>query len=460
MKRMLIFITCLSLMGVVAAQDTLRFSLAEAVEFALENNYTLKNSATDIEIAKKKIWETTAIGLPQVSIDAQYLNIFKVPIAWFPTTNLSIVNEIPADAVVTSEAITQGLSIGSSPGPKSPIPLGVKENITANLVVSQLIFSSDYIVGLQAAKTFRLISEQSHQKNETEIKQLIYDSYHLVLVLTESQKIVEEILENIIKTEEEVRQMFEAGFMEETDVDQISLTRTTLENSSKLLVRQIDVAIKLLKFQMGMNLEEEIILTENLDLLIAEIDVESLLAQQFILGENIDYQIISTTEKVNELQLKLEKYRFLPAISGFYQHQERAKKPDFDFVSPDMIGVNLQLPLFTSGGRISRINQARLKLDQIRNTKAQLVEGLAMDLTQSRSEFLNSLDSYNRQKQNVETSKRIYDRTLIKYREGFVSSLELQTANNQYLESQQNYFQDMLQLLNSKIKLNKILNTL
>ena len=456
MKRIMFFMTCLLLMGVVTAQDTLRFSLEEAVEYALENNYTLKNSATDIEIAQKKIWETTSIGLPQVSIDAQYVNIFKVPKVSFPTTTLD--NSIPDDAVITPEVLRNGLSLGFENGPE--IALGVKENITANLVVSQLIFSSDYIVGLQAAKTFRLISEQSHLKNETDIKQLVYDSYHLVLVLTETRNIVEGILQNIISTEEEVRQMFEAGFMEESDVDQISLTRTTLENSTKLLFRQIDVAVKLLKFQMGLNLDQEIILTENLDLLIAGIDVESLLAQQFILDENIDYQIISTTEKVNELQLKLEKYRFLPTISGFYQHQERAKKPDFDFMSPDMIGINLQLPLFTSGGRISKINQARLKLDQIKNTKAQLVEGLAMDLTQSRSEFLNSLDSYNRQKQNVETSKRIYDRTLIKYREGFVSSLELQTANNQYLQAQQNYFQDMLQLLNSKIKLNKILNTL
>jgi len=456
MKRILIFITFLSMLGVVSAQDTLRFSLDEAIQYALENNYTVKNSATEIEIAQKRIWETTAIGLPQVSIDAQYTNIFKVPMIAFPTTVL--VNDIPSDAVITDEVLESGLYLDSQEG--TEVALGVKENITANLVVSQLIFSSDYIVGLQAAKTFRLVTEQSHMKNEIEIKQLVYDSYHLVLVLTESRSIVQEILANIRKTEAEITEMFKAGFMEETDVDQIKLTRTTLENSADLLERQIDVADKLLKFQMGMSLDEEIILTENLNLLIAEIGAESLIAQQFILGENIDYQIISTREQLNELQVKLEKYRFLPSISGFYQHQERANKPDFDFMTPDMLGINLQLPLFTSGNRVSKINQAKLRLDQIKTNKEQIIQGLALDLTQSRSEFLNALDTYNRQKQNVEISKRIYDRTLIKYREGFVSSLELQTANNQYLEAQQSYFQDMLHLLNSKIKLNKILNAL
>lgn len=460
MKRILVFITCLFLIFAGKAQDTLSFSLDEAIQYALDNNYTVKNSATEIEIARKKIWETTAIGLPQVSIDAQYLNIFKVPIAWFPTSNLSIKNEIPANAVVTSEAITQGLSIEDSPGPYSPIELGVKENITANLVVSQLIFSSDYIVGLQASKTFKLVSEQSLVKSEIEIKQLVNDSYHLVLVLTESRNIVNEILANIRQTEMEITQMFNAGFMEETDVDQIKLTRTTLENSAATLDRQIEVSFKLLKFQMGLDLENQIVLTENLDLLINSIDVESLLVQQFILSENIDYQLISTQEQLNELSLKLEKWRFLPTLSGFYQHQEKAKKSGFDFISPNMIGVNLQLPLFTSGSRISKINQAKLKLEQVRTIKEQVTQGLALDLAQSRTDFLNALDTYNRQKQNVEISKRIYDRTLIKYREGFVSSLELQTANSQYLQAQQSYFQDMLQLLTAKTKLNKILNTL
>lgn len=456
MKRILVFITCWFLIFVVKAQDTLSFSLDEAIQYALDHNYTVKNSATEIEIAKKKIWETTAIGLPQVSIDAQYLNIFKAPMVSFPTTTL--VNSIPHDAVITDEVLESGLSLGYEQGPS--IALGVKENITANLVVSQLIFSSDYIVGLQASKTFKQVSEQSLVKSEIEIKQLVNDSYHLVLVLTESRDIVNEILASIRQTEMEITEMFKAGFMEETDVDQISLTRTTLENSATTLDRQIEVSFKLLKFQMGLDLDNEIILTENLDFLINSIDVESLLVQQFILSENIDYQLISTQEQLNELSLKLEKWRFLPTLSGFYQHQERTNKPDFDFMSPDMLGVNLQLPLFTSGSRVSKINQAKLKLEQVRTTKEQVTQGLALDLAQSRTQFLNALDTYNRQKQNVEISKRIYDRTLIKYREGFVSSLELQTANSQYLQAQQSYFQDMLQLLTAKTKLNKILNTL
>src|SRR3989339_1271868 len=54
-------------------------TLQEAVDFALKNSADIKNAQIDIEIAKKKIWETTAIGLPQVSAKFAYQNIFKVP---------------------------------------------------------------------------------------------------------------------------------------------------------------------------------------------------------------------------------------------------------------------------------------------------------------------------------------------------------------------------------------------
>jgi len=463
LKMLLVFLLIFPVAGKISSQNNtkpdsvLKFSLQGAIQYAIENNYTVKNSVTDIEIAKKKVWETTAIGLPQVAVNAQYTNIFKVPELAFPTTTIKV-EDFAAGIPFTPQALRDNLSLGSTPG--DVIPLGVKENTVANLVVSQLIFSGEYIVGLQASKTFKLVSEQSLVKTELEIKQLVYDSYHLVLVLRESQKIGEEILANIVKTEFEVSESFKEGFVEETDLDQIRLTKTQLENSVSTLKRQIEVALKLLKFQMGLNVDANIELTENLDQLITGLDSESLLVQQLILGDNIDYQLISNQEKIGELNLKLEKWRFLPTLAGFYQHQEKANKPAFDFSTPDMVGISLDFPIFTSGSRMAKISQARMNLEKAKNTKEQVIQGIYLDLSQSRSDFLNAVESYKVQNQNIEIARKIYERSLIKYREGLTSSLELTTANNQYLDAQRTYFQDMLQLLNAKTKLNKVLNTL
>ena len=48
------------------AQKVLSFSLKQAQEYAYENNYSLKNSNYDVEIAKKMVKQNTSIGLPQL----------------------------------------------------------------------------------------------------------------------------------------------------------------------------------------------------------------------------------------------------------------------------------------------------------------------------------------------------------------------------------------------------------
>ena len=74
----------------LSAQAVIKgLSLKEAQEYALKNNMTIKNAVIDLEIAKKKIWETTAMGLPQLNAVANYSHIFKVPEVSFPGTVLS-----------------------------------------------------------------------------------------------------------------------------------------------------------------------------------------------------------------------------------------------------------------------------------------------------------------------------------------------------------------------------------
>ncbi len=64
--------------GVNAQTDSVySFTLSQAQEFAVKNNLNAKNAQLDIESAHKKVWETTAIGLPQFSTTANYQHNFK-----------------------------------------------------------------------------------------------------------------------------------------------------------------------------------------------------------------------------------------------------------------------------------------------------------------------------------------------------------------------------------------------
>jgi len=418
------------------------FSLQQAQDYALKNNAEVKNASLDAIIAKKKVWETTAIGLPQANGSIAYQNIFNVPVMPFQYMYPIYDNN------------GQLIDIGSG---SNNVALGVKENITYELTVSQLVFSGEYLVGLQASKTYKMLSEQSLKSKEIDIKETVASTYYTVLVVEENKKILSATLENLNKTTNEVEKMFQAGFTEDTDLDQIKLTTANIKNALTSVERQLDLVYKLLKFQMGISIEQPISLTDNVDKIVAEAQFESLSGQRFEIKSNITYQLLETQEKLSELNWKRQKSTVLPSIAAFYRHQEQQDKPAFNFNPPDVIGVTMNIPIFASGSRYVKMSQAKLELEKTRNFKTQATQGLLMQYDQANVELKSALDKYLTEKNNMELSKRIYDKTLAKYKEGISSSLDLTQANTQYLTTQSNYFNSLLSLLNAKTKLEKLL---
>lgn len=441
------------------AQDTEKLSLEEAKAYALENNRNVKNAELEVLIAEKKIWETTASGLPQIDADASYQNIFEVPTAQFPQT---LIKKNPSDELPVMgdiiETSTGDYAMTMSEG--QPIKLGTKQSTTINLTVSQLIFSGSYIVGLQAAKVYKKLATDQRDKSEIDIKAQVSNTYYMILVLEENLSILNQTLNNIEKTQNEISAMLEEGFVEDTDLDQIKLNRMNVENAIANLKKQVNTSYDLLKLQMGMEREQDVALTDDIESIKQDIPIEDLMNEDFNLENNITYQMLETQEQLSELDVKLRKSEFLPTISGFYRHQEKTQRADFDMTIPDLVGVNVQFPIFHSAARLAKVKQAKLKLAKTKNQKQQAIQGLHLEVQQARNAFSTAVNNYNNQKKNMNLAQRIYDKTLAKYKEGIASSMDLTQANNQLLDTQSQYHQALLEMLQKKVELNKKLNNL
>jgi outer membrane protein TolC len=183
-----------------------------------------------------------------------------------------------------------------------------------------------------------------------------------------------------------------------------------------------------------------------------------LLLQEFNINSHIDYQILETQEKITALSLKREKATILPTLSAFYKHQEQLEEAAFSFFSPDMIGISLNIPIFSSGGRHSKIQQSKLELIKIQNTKVDVENALNMQVIQNRNGFITAQEKHLLEKRNLELAKKIYENTLIMFRNGSASSLEVTQAQNQMLSSQTNYYTSIMELLQAKNNLDKALN--
>ncbi len=414
------------------------FSLADALEYATLHNYQNQKTAKDIQIAKKKIWETTAIGLPQISAEGDYKNMLKIP------TQL-----IPGDFM-------------GMPGTFVPVKFGQQHDLSVNITASQLIFSGEYIVGLQASKIFLQLSEQAYSKSVKTIKETLTKSYYLVLIAKETKKILTETGANIDNLLSEIRENNRVGFVSETDVDQLQLTKQNNENTIIAISNQIEISKRLLKYQLGLSFADSLVLTDSLAAFIESLDADQILYKNFEPSNNIDYQLIETREKLALLDMKREKSQFLPQLSAFLSYRKTTYSNDFNNLTEkwfpaNILGVKLTIPLFSSGGRIAKVQQKRMEFEKIQNQKIELKEGLLLQVEQARINFINANNSFQNQKINLNLAKKINKNTEIKYKKGMATSSELMMAQNQYLASLSSYYKSLNDLLNARTTLEYLL---
>jgi outer membrane protein TolC len=405
-------------------------SLEDAVKMALERNTNILNSELDLEIAQKKIKETIAMGLPHVDLKSAYTFLPVVPTIVF----------------------------GDDPN-AAPIELGVKHNLTTDITASQLIFNGAYIVGVQATKVYYNLSVQNDEKTRLDVNESVINTYQMIQLAEESLKILQQNLDNVLKTKYEISEMYTQGFMEKTDVDQLEVTANVLRNSINQVESNLDMAYRLLKIQLGIDETIAVTLadsTQTYESLILASDL--LITEEFVLEKNIDYKLVQTSKELAELNVKVEKSTYLPVINGFYNRTQKLNSPAFDFTPKDLFGINLNMPIFASGQRKALINQRELEVEKRENTRLFVSSSLIMQANQFKSDVELKAEKYKNQKMSKELTDEIYQRTLEKYKQGMVTSLDLANTQNQYLNNLTNYYQFMFDLQGAITKLEKLYN--
>ena len=458
-KTMILFI--LPFLGVAQQDSILNLSLTEAIEYAKTNNLTLKNAQLDIESAEKKVWETTAIGLPQVNGSLNYQHIpGEIPTFAFGMDSTTamlygfILESLSSEGYNPSPDLQNRLN-----APGQPMTLGVKNSTTYSITVSQLVFSGEYIVGLQASKTYLQISKLSHEKQELDLHANVLNSYISILVLEKNLGIIKNSVKNMELLVKETKMLNQQGFLESTDADQLQITLNTLVNAEKTIERQKDISYMLFKILLGADFNTKLLLKDNLDLLYGQLIGKSV-SGQFQLTNNIDYKMLDNQVKISALSLKREKTKYLPTISAFYNYQDKTNKASFDFTINHIIGVNLDVPIFSSFQRNAQVQQAKIEYQKSLNNQKLLENNLQTQAQQLRFNLESALEKYEVTKQNVKLSKNVFDNSSKKYKQGMVSSMDLTQANNTYLQAESDNITALFELLQTKIELQKILNEL
>jgi len=430
--RQLLKIVLLVFLGLGAislqAQEPLVLSMDSAVNYAINHNKTLTNSRFAVDKSNQQIKEAISKGLPQIDASLDYTNFL-------------------------------GAEASLQINPAAP-PAIIEFNPTSNFkaTASQLLFNGNYIVGVQIAKLAKSITEQSYQKDELNVKEQTIQAYYMILATEQILNTLRENLKNAQTLYEQTSNLANAGVIEQIDAKKLSVMLTSVDNAVKSTERQVELGYNLLRFNLGLDPDQQIMLSTSLDDIAKMIQLVPV--DTFNIENNVDYKLISMQGEISNKSIDMAKASYLPSLVAFYSYTEKLKKPKFDMTPKNILGLTLSVPIFSGSMRRSQLNQAKIDYDMSNNTKDLLVDQLNLQEKQLRYNYDNLLEQYSSQKKNVQVAKEVLEQMNRKFQQGVASSLDLTSANNDYLTAETDLTGTLLQLLNAKLALRKLNNNL
>ena len=418
-------------------------SLEEALAFGEQNNRNIKKASMEIRKAYKDQWSTIAIGLPQISANADYQNFIELP------TSL-----IPAQF------------FGGNEGEFAEVQFGTPQTMTAGLTLQQLIFDGSYIFGLEASKIFLKISENIFEKTLLEVRKNIVQTYSSVLLARENIDFLEKNKNNLEKNLLELNQLYENGFEEEESVEQIRLTLSGVKTQLRYVNNIERITLDMLKLLMGFPIKSPLILSDNLDKLTNDSLFNFKVPQNLSLDNNIDIKIAENNLLSETLLYRYERSKGLPRLSAFLNGNYTGNSESFTFTQQGqkwfgaaLLGINLQIPVFSSLRRSALSQKAKIAMLQAENDLTETQERILIEVKAAENDYKLAVENYFTNKENLELATRIEKKNQLKYFEGVTSSFELREAQLQLYSAQNNYIKSIQEVIQKKLSLQTILNT-
>jgi outer membrane protein TolC len=418
-------------------------SLEEALAFGEQNNRTIQNANLEVQKAYKDKWSTIAIGLPQISANANYQNFIELP------TSL-----IPAQF------------FGGNEGDFAEVQFGTPQTMDAGVTVQQLIFDGSYLVGLEASRVFLAISENILQKTLLEIRKNIVNTYSSVLLARENIQFLENNHKNLTNTLEELNQLFRNGFEEEESVEQLRLTLSGVETQLRYAKNLERITLNMLKLLIGFPTQSPLLLSDTLEKLTDASLFSLQISEDISLSNNVDIKMAENNLLSETLLYKYERSKSLPRLSAFLNGNYTGNSETFSFTQSNqkwfgaaLFGINLQVPIFSSLQRSANSQKAKIAVSQAEKSLTETQERITIEVQAAENEYQLAVENYFTSKENLALAKRIEEKNQTKYFEGVASSFELREAQLQLYSAQNNYIKAIQNVIQKKLALETLLNT-
>jgi len=430
-------------------QGSNSFSLQQAIEYAYKNSPSYLNADLDLKSAIYRKKEIAGVGLPQITGSVDFKDYLELPTSLFP---LGAFNPMaPKDSYAA-------------------VKFGLQYNATAGLNASQLLFSSDYLFGLKAAKEFINLSKINVQRSKTDLVAQVSKAYYGVLVNNERLKLLNANVEKLSKSLSEVKAYNQQGFVELIDVERLEVAYNNLLVEKDKVSQLLKLGENMLKFQMGYKITDEIVLADSLNL--SEDLNKELSSSNVAYSNRTDIQLLNAQQSLYNIDVKRLKWGYLPTLAAYGAYQYNTQRNNANIFESDntnpikkwynvsLVGVTLNLNVFDGFQRHYKIQQAKITALKNQNNLKNLELAAQLETSVASISYNNALKTLNANKRNMQLAQHVYDVSQKKYTQGVGTNLEIINAQTSLREAETNYYNSLYEMLIYKIDYLKATGTL
>ena len=439
MKKNLLLVTLFFTTAAFAQEQkpVYAFSLADAVSYAQKNNVQVKNTLLDIDIQIQTNREIASAALPTIGSNLSATNFLTIPTSLLP-----------------------GQIFGGAAGTFIPVQFGTKYNSTYGLNFNQILFDGQVFIALQARATSLDWKRKNAALTEENIKANIYKIYYQLSASKTQLNILDANIERLEKLANDAAAMYKNGFAEKLDVDKVNVQLNNLQTEKLKATNSVTIGFMGLKMLMGMPVKDSLILTDIINE--SNLSTDVLYEDNFQYGLRKDFQYLTTIQKLSQYNIKRYQLSYLPTITLNGAYTKNAQRTEFDFFEKNgnwfktsLIGLNINLPIFTGMSRMAKVNKAKLELQQVDNQMTALKNNIDNELSQAKLNYMSSVATVNFQKKNMQLAENVYSQTKKKFEAGAGSNTEISAAQADLVAAQNNFMNALYTALISKVDLLK-----
>jgi len=453
LKRSILLLLMLLFNKITFSQKVYQFSVAQAVDFAMQNATDVKNALLDIKIQKQSNREITSLALPQVNGSVGMNHYFDIPVTTLPDFISPSVYKVLVDNGVLNGS-GNPIQFPSNGFGSLPAKFGTNWTASGGIDISQILFDGQIFIGLKARNSVLTLAKQSAEVTNEQIKVNVMKLYYQMVVGKQQATSIDANIERFEKLLTDTKEIFKNGFSEKLDVDKVEVQLNNLKTEKEKINNQLEIGNAALKFLMSMPQKDILVLTDSIN----ESQIISIVPQDSMdFNNRKEYQQLNTALQLSKFNIKRYQLSKLPTIAAFGSYSKNAQRNDFtffssgDWFSTSLIGLKLSLPLFDGNARNARIQKAKYELAKTENNKKRLEELIQMESNNAILKLSSALATLETQKKNTNLAESVYNAAKLKYEQGLGSNMEIYNAQTEMKVSQNNYYSALYDAVIAKI---------